>query len=293
MTKWAYKTGQKLPSTMGLSKSARKKMHSLDPRTKMIMMNLLRDGMIDHVDQQLAQAPTTQPTKRTPKFSLSSSLYASGMKTLTVGEGNFSFSHALVEQFKGKGSNLVATCYDSEERLHQKYSDAAGHIKAIEAAGAKVFYGVDATQLASFPELDGPFERVVFNFPHAGLGIKDKAKSIASNQKLIHGFFASVRPFLRARGLVTLTVKKGEPYASWRVVPLATEAQLAERGHREFHPSHFPLFSHRRTAGHGAHEENNHVISAKGATTFVLGLPGITLGHKQAGKKSWKRGGKK
>lgn len=40
------------------------------------------------------------------------------------------------------------------------------------------------------------FSKVVFNFPHAGAGIKDQAHNNLTNQRLLAGFFASARALL-------------------------------------------------------------------------------------------------
>lgn len=45
------------------------------------------------------------------------------------------------------------------------------HVKAIRDAGAKVIFGVDATNLhknKDITEHKGLWDRVVFNFPHVG-----------------------------------------------------------------------------------------------------------------------------
>lgn len=97
------------------------------------------------------------------------------------------------------------------------------HVKAIRDAGAKVIFGVDATNLhknKDITEHKGLWDRVVFNFPHVGAlvirspstvkvtdnglclshtgqGITDQDRNVRANQTLILNFFRSVGPLLR------------------------------------------------------------------------------------------------
>ncbi|KAG1773982.1 hypothetical protein EV702DRAFT_1180953 [Suillus placidus] len=119
-------------------------------------------------------------------------------KILLVGEGNFSFAHALVidpplslEHLPP--SNITATSYDSEEECYDKYLDARSKVEVLRERGAEVLFGVDGTRLGKCNALKGRrFDRVVFNFPHAGKGITDQDRNILSNQMLILGFLRSV-----------------------------------------------------------------------------------------------------
>jgi 25S rRNA (uracil2634-N3)-methyltransferase len=56
------------------------------------------------------------------------------MRTLLVGEGNFSFARALVRLFDGNGFGLTATAYDSREVCLQKYHDAADILQEVRGA---------------------------------------------------------------------------------------------------------------------------------------------------------------
>lgn len=119
-------------------------------------------------------------------------------KILLIGEGNFSFAHALVidpplslEHLPS--SNITATAYDSEEECYDKYPDARSNVFILRERGAEVLFGVDGTRLEKCNTLKGRrFDRVVFNFPHAGKGITDQDRNILSNQMLILGFLRSV-----------------------------------------------------------------------------------------------------
>jgi 25S rRNA (uracil2634-N3)-methyltransferase len=94
-------------------------------------------------------------------------------KILLVGEGNFSFARSLVENIIHSGENVVATCYDSEEVLYEKYEDEAKeNIDVIKELGATVLFEVDATLLEKCKFIRKlKFSKIVFNFPHAGMSL--------------------------------------------------------------------------------------------------------------------------
>ncbi|KAG2138717.1 uncharacterized protein EDB93DRAFT_1242059 [Suillus bovinus] len=130
-------------------------------------------------------------------------------KILLIGEGNFSFAHALVidpplslEHLPPL--NITATSYDSEEECYDKYPDARSKVDVLLEHGAEVLFGVDGTRLEKCNALKGRlFDRVVFNFPHAGKGITDQDRNILSNQMLILGFLRSVVGCLAAGTIPT------------------------------------------------------------------------------------------
>ncbi|KAL0073910.1 hypothetical protein J3Q64DRAFT_1696282 [Phycomyces blakesleeanus] len=125
--------------------------------------------------------------------------YTSADKILLIGEGNFSFARALSEKYLTEGSeNMVATCFDSEEVVFKKYGEEVkDNVAYIESLGGKVLYGVDGTQLDKCKAIKhNLFSRIVFNFPHAGSGIKDQNRNVRANQELMTAFFASAAPRL-------------------------------------------------------------------------------------------------
>ncbi|GLB43519.1 putative protein with domain of unknown function (DUF2431) [Lyophyllum shimeji] len=123
-------------------------------------------------------------------------------KILLVGEGNFSFARALVcdppLELQGLPSrNVTATAYDKEEECYEKYADARDIVADLRARGVEVRFGVDATRLEKTAPLKGRrWDRVVWNFPHAGKGISDQDRNILSNQLLILGFLRSAAKVL-------------------------------------------------------------------------------------------------
>ncbi|OAX42083.1 hypothetical protein K503DRAFT_406817 [Rhizopogon vinicolor AM-OR11-026] len=123
-------------------------------------------------------------------------------KILLIGEGNFSFAHALIVDPPSSlehlpPSNITATAYDSEQECYDKYPEARSNVNTLRERGAEVLFGVDATRLEKCSALKARrFDRVVWNFPHAGKGITDQDRNILSNQMLILGFLCSVVNYL-------------------------------------------------------------------------------------------------
>jgi 25S rRNA (uracil2634-N3)-methyltransferase len=141
---------------------------------------------------------------------------------LLIGEGNFSFARALVSDAPTQlehlpPKNITATSYDTEQECYDKYPEAVEIVQGLKAAGVKVLFGIDATQLSKVAAFKGKkWDRIVWNFPHAGMpgtilvayirlyitphftgkGITDQDRNILSNQLLILGFLRSAAGFL-------------------------------------------------------------------------------------------------
>ncbi|KAF8167559.1 hypothetical protein B0H34DRAFT_682307 [Crassisporium funariophilum] len=136
-------------------------------------------------------------------------------KILLIGEGNFSFARALIvnppsELQSLPPRNITATAYDSEEECYAKYPDAHSIVAALRSSGVEIIFGVDGTRLERVSKLKGRrWDRIVWNFPHAGKGISDQDRNILSNQVLLLGFLRSAAKLLRD-GLVPafMTTKK-------------------------------------------------------------------------------------
>eukprot|EP00128_Syssomonas_multiformis_P017603 Colp12_sorted_trinity150504_noHs@32501 len=231
----------------------------------------LKKPAIESGSEQSEHKPIAPPKKSTKTKTFMP--YKVDKRILLVGEGNFSFAHSLVELL-GTGANVVATGFDSEKIMAEKYDDAAEHIEAVIEAGGEVLHQVDATKLATTKKLD-TYDTVVFNFPHTGSGIKDQLRNIHQNQEMIVKFLTNAAAILNPGGEIHLTVKRGEPYDSWQVVRLGTKtANLKLKNSFNFDPSVYPHYVHRRTLGFktGVSAENNEEIVKNGAKTYIFAL---------------------
>ncbi|KAJ3020691.1 hypothetical protein HKX48_000355 [Thoreauomyces humboldtii] len=192
---------------------------------------------------------------------------------LFVGEGNFSFAHAVAEKLHG-ACTIVATSFDDHETLNAKYPDAQEHIDAIRELGGTMHYGVDATNLTKWKAgKKSTFSKIVFNFPHVGAGIKDQDRNIFANQQLLAGFFQSALSKLAIGGEILVTLKTGEPYDSWDMKTQAKSTnQLTCTRSFEFVPALYPEYAHRRTIGfvEGLSREQNEEITKAPSRTIVF-----------------------
>ncbi|KAJ2646970.1 hypothetical protein IWW40_005020 [Coemansia sp. RSA 1250] len=134
------------------------------------------------------KAPKKQPKLHFP--------YTKQDTLLLIGEGNFSFAHSIASKL-GSGANIIATAYDSEQVAREKYPDLGQHIEEFNKLGGTVYFDVDGTKLHECVRLSGKrFSRIVFNFPHAGAGIKNQDRNIQTNKLLLFAFFTSAQTLL-------------------------------------------------------------------------------------------------
>lgn len=204
------------------------------------------------------------------------SLYAVGDKTLLVGEGNFSFARALCRGL-GSGAGVIATCFDKDTVLGQKYPDAAEIRKDVEDKfGATTLVGVDATRIHKVQEFKGVFKTIVWNFPHIGGGETDVEKSVVQHRKLLSDFFTSAAQCLSdERGAaIHVALKEGEPYKSWKIAQTfrASCPDLEMLTAVPFATTAWDGYAHRRTVGFDeriSKKESEEL--AKGAKVYVFG----------------------
>ncbi|GAX81559.1 hypothetical protein CEUSTIGMA_g8987.t1 [Chlamydomonas eustigma] len=231
---------------------------------------------------------------------------------LLVGEGNFSFSAALATLL-GSAELITATCFDTEQEVQRKYPDAARHMATVKDLGGIVLHGVDATKLGLHEGLkagrsNGRFSKIVFNFPHAGAGIKDQDRNILTNQHLLAGFFSSARQFLSSplsgvqytaqgpitppSGQILVTLKTGIPYDDWGLVSLGKAAGYFVHHCTEFKSEFYPGYEHRRTIGWDATKEGNVEIEGKACKTWAFcdkkGAAAVASSRKLASKRAKK-----
>ncbi|KAF9114777.1 hypothetical protein BGX27_009898 [Mortierella sp. AM989] len=200
---------------------------------------------------------------------------------LLVGEANFSFAKCLALEILNRGDTITATTLDSFTTMSEKYGDAQQNVKELEDAGVTVLFDVDATKLNKIKSFKGKrFSKIVFNFPHAGAGIKDQDRNVVSNQKLMRSFFESATPFLtdtdlgdKKPGEIHVTVKTGLPYDLWNIKRLASgTGLLGNKTSFPFRTEQYPGYEHRRTIGfkEGVSQGDNVEIVNKSPKTFVF-----------------------
>lgn len=226
---------------------------------------------------------------------------------LLVGEGDFSFTRALVVEHGC--ANVTATSFDSFDDLQSKYPTFAPIHAELTALTPPVpfHHGIDATKLSTYKALraghasdDGatpePWDTVAFMFPHTGGLSTDVNRQVRANQALLSSFFKSTlsahkgREFLKEGGKVIVTLFEGDPYTLWNVRDLARHAGLKVLESWAFEADQYPGYKHVRTIGKiegggGWKGEDRR------ARVYVFGK-GAGEGEKEAnkGKKGKKRG---
>ncbi|XVF03579.1 hypothetical protein REPUB_Repub05bG0005500 [Reevesia pubescens] len=153
--------------------------------------------------------------------------YCSSHKMLLVGEGDFSFSACLAKAF-GSATNMVATSLDSRGFLFRNYKNAMANIDELRTRGCMVLHGVDATEMANNCSLPGlKFDRVIYNFPHAGFRTGESGQSQRGrNQLLISLFFKNAKEMIYENGEIHVTHKSNGFFLGWNLQGLAAAVGL-------------------------------------------------------------------
>ena len=197
-------------------------------------------------------------------------------RILFVGEANFSFSLSIANRLNN-AENLTCTAYDSKEITTEKYADALENAEQLMDLDATILYDIDCLELHKHFKKQR-FHKIVFNFPHVGLGIKDQNENVLANQKLISGFFNSSKKILTngdgnaEAGVIIISVKTGIPYDLWNVKLLAKDCGLKLVRSLEFVPSDYQGYAHRRTIGHDTQKssKDNAEIIKNPSRTFIF-----------------------
>lgn len=172
---------------------------------------------------------------------------------LLIGEGDLSFSRALVEHHYCE--NVTATVLEKDlEELTAKYPHVQENVDLIEAEGSKVAYGVDAKKMGPWAKKSGKdsvgiMDRIIFNFPHVGGKSTDVNRQVRYNQELLVEFFKRALLSLAPGGTIIVTLFEGEPYTLWNVRDLARHSGLQVERSFRFQASAYPGYHHARTLG--------------------------------------------
>jgi 25S rRNA (uracil2634-N3)-methyltransferase len=155
---------------------------------------------------------------------------------LIVGDGNLSYSLAMAKAIRGM--KLIATTYDSEDCVVERYG-AADVIRELKDRGVTVAHGIDATALeetlsrSRCVELGTTPDCILFNFPHhPGKG------RIQKNRDLLRDFFKSAARLVASKpsSIIRVALAAGQGGTpidkprlwgdTWQVTAQAAEAGL-------------------------------------------------------------------
>ncbi|KAK7333324.1 hypothetical protein VNO80_30091 [Phaseolus coccineus] len=91
------------------------------------------------------------------------------------------------------------------------------------------------------------FDRVIFNFPHAGFhGREDSTMMIKKHKALVLGFFNNASGMLRANGEIHVSHKTTAPFSHWNIKDLAARCFLTLIESADFNIEDYPGYNNKR-----------------------------------------------
>ncbi|WVZ65333.1 hypothetical protein U9M48_014714 [Paspalum notatum var. saurae] len=177
------------------------------------------------------------------------------------------FSLALATAF-GSGAYLIATSLDTyvvlifficiccgqssfTEALGNKFCKAESNVMGLERLGATVLHGIDVNTMKSHTDLKRRrFDRIVYNFPHAGFKGKEfEVQMINLHKELVRGFFQSAHHLLQPYGEIHVNHKTGASYDRWEIERLAAEFSLILVEKVGFQKADYPGYNQKKGDG--------------------------------------------
>ncbi|KAK8914318.1 hypothetical protein KSP39_PZI023939 [Platanthera zijinensis] len=128
---------------------------------------------------------------------------------------------------------------------------AKRNLDALKMMGAQIFHDVDAITMDHHTVLRFfRFDRIIFNFPHAGfMGKEDQTNVINLHRQLVLGFFRAAANMIKPHGEIHVSHKTGEPYDKWELEELAAKCSLRLIECSQFRSSDYPGYANKRGAG--------------------------------------------
>ncbi|GAB2279790.1 hypothetical protein Dimus_014429 [Dionaea muscipula] len=196
--------------------------------------------------------------------------YSSSQKILLVGEGDFSFSACLAVAFSS-ATNMVATSLDSWEFLCKHYKRAMQNILELTGRGCAVMHEIDATKMARkySPLRAMQFDRIIFNFPHAGVFKNDAPREaqLRKHQMLISMFLANAKMMIKMDGEIHIRHKSKGFFREWKIKQLGEIEGLQLLEAVPFHLEEYKGYSTK--FGYGG----NGFFNCNPSKTYKFGLP--------------------
>lgn len=180
-------------------------------------------------EKSSSEASTTTTTTTDPPCRVLG--YVPGIRVLTLGDGDFTFSLAVARMVSDNGV-VWATSYESEATLQSVYkNDFNDTLRELKDRNVKVQYQVDATQLNQTFSLsesnnhDRRFDRIVWNFPCSAIarGQDGQNQEMDCNKDLVRKFVAQARHYLTPNGQIHINHKTKPPYNQWNLAEVALE----------------------------------------------------------------------
>ncbi|KAG7534404.1 S-adenosyl-L-methionine-dependent methyltransferase [Arabidopsis thaliana x Arabidopsis arenosa] len=180
--------------------------------------------------------------------------YNNKQQILLVGEGDFSFSLCLARAF-GSATNITATSLDTRDELEVKYKYAKNNVEELERLGCTVVHGVNVHSMNTDYRVVrwSLYDRIIFNFPHAGFHCfrrEHNISTILKQQEVVRGFLRNAKEMVKNDdGEIHVTHKTTYPFANWGIKTLGTEAGLNCYREMEFDRWQYLEYSNKRGSG--------------------------------------------
>ncbi|KAJ0098290.1 hypothetical protein Patl1_27849 [Pistacia atlantica] len=167
--------------------------------------------------------------------------YCNTQDILLVGEGDFSFATCLANCF-GSATNMVVTSLDSSDFIVRNYGSGRENVESLRDSGCKVIHEVDAETMVDHEEIGSmSFDRIVFNFPHAGFKKSESRQSqIQRHTGLVRNFFKNAERLLSNGGEVHVVHKTNGFFREWRIEELAAQSGLQLLEKSQFRLEDYP-----------------------------------------------------
>ncbi|KAF7816020.1 putative S-adenosyl-L-methionine-dependent methyltransferase [Senna tora] len=164
--------------------------------------------------------------------------YSNKHRILLVGEGDFSFSLCL--------ANIVATSLDSKDSIGRNYSFyGERNLMSLKMYGCTIMHEVDAHTMTQHPLLANQhFDRIIFNFPHAGFIRKETSLlQIELHKEVVRGLMKSAGEMVSEDGEIHVTHKTTFPFTCWGIVDMAEEEGLCLVDEVAFWKEEYPEYN--------------------------------------------------
>ncbi|XP_020594417.1 heavy metal-associated isoprenylated plant protein 41-like, partial [Phalaenopsis equestris] len=154
-------------------------------------------------------------------------------------------------------------------RLLKKHWTARNNLSELKRFGCTLLHGINVKDMHQDNFLkDKRFDRIIFNFPHAGHDpeLREKDESlILRHRELLCDFFNSARCLLSENGEIHVNHRDDKPYAQWRIRSLAKKGGLILKELVEFQKKDYPGYHNKRGS------------DIKSNKTFPLGFRSFTF----------------
>ncbi|GAA5130006.1 class I SAM-dependent methyltransferase [Thalassotalea piscium] len=204
-------------------------------------------------------------------------------RILTIGDGDLSFSHSLLENYHPK--SLTATVFDDISSLSSKYSTT--HFKQLQAQRCEVITSFDVTKKQTWGNLDKhQFDVIIFQFPllpafNSAKDFKQQSQNISLNtlhRRLLRRYLLNCfNEFLDPQGaqLALITSKDVKPYRQWCIEQaLIINTDINYIGSMPFETDKFPGYKIRNV------DRDKHVKDTEGVTYVFSRLLTTELDNK-------------